>query len=184
MKRAILYTILILLYSTTAMADSAFQFHFAGVRLPDAPNVKGMRLVLLYGTNEKVGGLDLGLASFNESDTQSGFTFNMGISRVTGESSGCACALINIHEGEDKGLNASFINVLNSAEKAVNISFVNLTEGNTSIEIGGLTMAKKSKTQIGFVNFAEEIETVQIGFLNFAENGFFPMFPFFNFPKQ
>lgn len=34
------------------------------------------------------------------------------------------------------------------------------------------------------MNVAKRIEGVQIGLLNFAKNGFLPMFPFFNFPKN
>ena len=38
--------------------------------------------------------------------------------------------------------------------------------------------------RLGFVNVTRKIENVQIGFLNFAENGFLPVFPFFNLPKN
>lgn len=183
MTRAMLVTVLLLIPASASFADASFQFNLAGLQAPEDPNVRGMRFVLLYGKNDRVSGLDLGFGSYNEAATQSGFTFNMGISRVTGSSSGCACALINIHEGSDKGLNASFINVIADADNAVNVSFVNMNEGNSNVDIGGLSMSKKSGTQIGFVNFTDEITNLQIGFLNFAQNGFFPFFPIFNYPK-
>jgi hypothetical protein len=184
MTRTFITLIFILLYSTAAFADAGFQFAMPGVQAPKDPNVNGMRLVFLYGKNTKVSGLDLGFASFNESVNQSGFTFNMGLSKVTGTSSGCACALINIHEGKDEGFNGAFVNVIADADKAVNVGFLNMTEANSAIDIGGLSMSKKSKTQIGIINFTNEIESLQIGFLNFADNGFFPVFPFFNYPKS
>ena len=183
MKRALAIAI-VFLYVPAAFADAGFQFNTIGVQAPEDPVVSGMRLNLLYGKNEKVTGFDLGLASYSEAVTQSGLTLNLGISRVTGASSGCGCSLINIHQGADSGVNIAFINVLQNAEKAVNISFVNVTETNTNVEISGIAVAKKSKVQIGFVNVAQEIETVQIGFLNIAQNGFLPIFPIFNFPKK
>jgi len=174
---------LVLLYSTAALAEVGFQFNMIA-QMPEDPDVQGMRIVLLHGKNENVGGLDLGLASFSESTNQSGFTFNMGISHITGTSAGCACALINIHEGEDSGFNGAFVNIVKNIENGVNVGFLNMTEENSSIDIGGLSMSKKSKTQVGFVNFTQEIESWQFGFLNFAENGIFPMFPFVNYPKK
>ena len=183
MKRALVIAI-VFLCVPAAFADVGFQFNTIDVQAPEDPVVSGMRLNLLYGKNEKVSGFDLGLASYSDAVTQSGLTLNMGLSRVTGTSSGCGCSLINIHEGADSGLNIAFINVLQDAEKAVNIGFVNVTETNTNVEISGITVAKKSKIQIGFVNVAKEIKFVQIGFLNIAENGFLPIFPFFNFPKN
>lgn len=185
MPRLILSIFASLLVTTAAMAsDTSFQFSLAGVQAPEGDNVSGMRLALLYAKNDNVSGLDLGLASFSESANQSGFTFNMGLSKVTGSSSGCACALINIHEGSDSGFNGAFINIIKSVDDGVNVGFLNMTEGNSMVDIGGLSMSDKSKTQIGFVNFTKEIESLQIGFLNFADNGFFPVFPFFNYPKK
>ena len=34
------------------------------------------------------------------------------------------------------------------------------------------------------INVTKTIKGVQLGFLNLAENGFLPVFPFFNFPKN
>jgi hypothetical protein len=184
MTRLILSCCLVLLYSTAAFAEASVQFNTVGFQAPKDPDVRGMRFVLLYGKNNTVSGLDVGFASFSESVTQSGFTFNMGLSKITGTSTGCACSLINIHEGDDRGFNGSFINIIHSVENGVNAGFVNITEGKSGVDIGGLSMSKESNTQIGFVNFTQQINSLQIGFLNFAENGIFPMFPFFNYPKK
>ena len=52
------------------------------------------------------------------------------------------------------------------------------------LDVGGLNVSNRSTVQVGFVNVTERIEGVQLGFLNVASNGFLPVFPFFNFPKN
>jgi hypothetical protein len=184
MKRLTLAFLIVLLYSTTALAETSFQFAMPGVQAPKDPDVRGMRLVFLYGKNTSVQGFDLGFVSISESATQSGFSFNMGLSKVTGTSSGCACSLVNVHTSNDSGLNGAFINIVRTIDKGVNAGFVNITEGFSKVDLGGLSMSKKSNVQVGFVNMTDEITGVQIGFLNIAGNGFLPVFPFFNYPKN
>ena len=171
------------LHSTAALAEASAQFNMPGVQAPKDPDVQGFRFVLLYGKNNRVGGFDLGFAAISETGTRSGFHANMGISLVTGNSSGAALSFVNVHSGSDTGFNGAFINTVKQLDSGVNVGFVNLTEGKSHIDIGGLSVSAKSDTQIGFVNVTKELTSLQIGFLNFAENGFFPMFPFFNFPK-
>jgi hypothetical protein len=174
----------VLFYASAAAAETPFQLSFAGYQIPKDDDVSGMRLALLYAKNGNVNGLDLGLVTFSESENQSGFSFNMGAGRITGNSSGCACTLVNIHEGEDTGINAAFINMINQIESGANVGFVNITRETSQIDIGGLSMSDKSGVQIGFVNFTNEIESMQIGFLNVAKNGIFPVLPFINLPKK
>ena len=52
------------------------------------------------------------------------------------------------------------------------------------VDVGGVNVSERSTVQLGFLNITQKIRGVQIGFLNIAENGFLPMFPFFNFPKN
>ena len=52
------------------------------------------------------------------------------------------------------------------------------------IDLGGLNVSDRSTVQLGFINITQRIEGVQLGFINLAENGFLPVFPFFNFPKN
>ena len=188
MNRMIVTSILVLLYTTslatTAFAEASFQFSMPGLQAPVDENVQGMRVVFLHGKNNNVSGFDLGFAAVAESVNQSGFSFNLGMSKITGSSSGCACSLLNLHEGEDSGLNGAFITIIKSAPNGVNSGFVNMTEGKSAVDFGGLSMSKESNTQVGFVTFTSKINNLQIGILNFAENGFFPMFPFFNYPKK
>jgi hypothetical protein len=92
--------------------------------------------------------------------------------------------LINYHTGRDTGLNAAFINKLNNTERAFNVSFLNIADSTTQVDLGGLNMSDRSTVQIGFVNVTNEIKSFQFGFLNIAKNGFLPVFPVVNFPKN
>jgi hypothetical protein len=38
--------------------------------------------------------------------------------------------------------------------------------------------------QVGFINVTNRIDGFQFGFINIADNGFFPVFPIFNFPSD
>ena len=168
-----------------ASAQTAAQIAVAGARTPNDPDVNGFRLSFLYGENQKMSGVDFGVLSVSESAELSGIAFVLGIHKLTnGMTRGAAFSLINIHGGNDSGLNAAFINKVNNAKDAVAVGFLNIADGTTLVDIGGLNMAKSSTAQIGFINVADEITGFQFGFLNIAKNGFFPVFPIFNFPKK
>ena len=182
--RLALSIFIVLLGSSAAFAETTFQFNLAGLQAPSDPDVRGMRMVLLYGKNTNVQGLDLGFAAISEAENQKGLSFNMGLSQVTATSAGGAFSLINVHTGEDSGFNGAFINIVKNVGEGVNAGFLNMTEEFSNVDIGGLSVSKESNVQLGFVNVTKTINKVQIGFLNFAENGFFPVFPIFNIPKK
>lgn len=168
-----------------AVAETGFQFAVPNLNVPDDPHVNGMRLSLLHGRNESMSGLDLGLLSVSETSRMSGAAFVLGMSRVTGGmSSGAAFSLVNFHTGRDTGVNAAFVNLLEDAGGAFNTGFITIARGATLVDFGGINMSGSSTAQIGFVNITKEIKSFQFGFLNMAENGFLPVFPIFNFPKQ
>ena len=184
MKRLILF-LMVLAFAQNASAEAAFQFAAPGLRAPDDPNVNGVRFVLLYGAADSVRGLDFGLISMNETGTLSGLALVAGVSKVTTEmDGGAAISAVNIHNGNDRGLNMALVNRLNEASQAVNIGFLNIADGSTMVDVGGLNISDQSTVQLGFLNVTKEIKGVQIGFLNIAENGFLPVFPFFNFPRN
>jgi hypothetical protein len=184
MPQILLILLTTVLVTSTAFAEASVQFAMPGVQAPKDPDVRGLRFVFLHGANDSVGGLDLGLVSVSEVVERSGFSMVMGLSRVSGTSSGCSTSLINVHTGTDSGLNAAFINIVDTLESGLNVGFVNITENSSAVDIGGLSVSNRSKVQLGFVNVTEEITGLQIGFLNFASNGFFPVFPIFNFPRN
>jgi len=184
MRRTVLSLLLLCLVATPVAAETSFQFSLAGGQLPVDTDVNGFRLAILYGKNTRVYGVDLGLASFSETDRSSGFSMIWGIGKVTGRCSGLASAFVNVHEGEDESVNAAFVNSVRTQKSGANIGFINVTEGYSNVDISGIGISKESNVQVGFVNITGRINNLQIGFLNFADNGFFPVFPFFNFPKD
>jgi hypothetical protein len=167
-----------------ASADASAQFSTVAFRAPNEGNINGIRFSVLHGENSRMSGLDLGFVALSQSDSLSGAAFVFGAHKLTGAmDGGAAFSLVNLHSGNDTGLNAAFFNKLNNAEGAVDFGFVNIADGTTLVDIGCFNMAKESKVQLGFINVANEITGLQLGFLNVADNGFFPVFPFFNFPK-
>lgn len=175
----------ILFFAHAALADAAFQFAVPNYRVPRDPNVSGIRLSIIHGKNRSQRGLDFGLLSISETSTLSGLALVAGISRVTGSmSGGAAFSLINWHGGSDSGMNGAFVNILGDASKAFDVGFVTIADRETMVDLGGFNLSKRSTAQIGFVNVTDEIKGFQFGFLNIAKNGFLPVFPIVNFPKN
>jgi len=184
MKRWILSACLMFL-AEGASAGTAFQLGLPSLNIPSNPQVDGMRLSFLWGRNSSQNGLDVGLLSMSETSHFSGLGLIGGISRITGRmDSGVALSLVNYHTGSDSGVNGAFINILNDAGNAFNTGFVIVASGATLVDLGGVNISKSSTAQIGFINVTKHIKSFQFGFINMAENGFFPIFPVFNFPKR
>jgi hypothetical protein len=183
MKRTILVFSL-LVFSGAALAETPFQFAASNLRAPDDPNVSGIRFAVIHGKNQRVSGVDLGLLSLSETTNLKGLSAVLGMSKLNGDMFGCASGLINVHTGKDTGVNAAFVNRVNTVESGANVGFVNVADGYTMVDLGGVNVSGGSSVQLGFLNVTKKLTGVQIGFLNLAENGFLPMFPFFNFPKN
>lgn len=184
MKQAILI-VCVALFAQAAAAETPFQLGLPSLNVPSDPQVGGMRLSFLHGKNTSTRGMDLGLLSMSETADFSGLALIAGVSRVTGHmDSGVAFSLVNLHSGSDSGVNGAFINLLNDAGGAFNTGFVIIARGATLVDLGGVNISDNSTVQIGFLNVTKRIKSFQFGFLNMAENGFLPVFPIFNFPKQ
>jgi hypothetical protein len=176
---------LIVLFAATAHADAAFQFTLPGLQAPENSKVDGVRLSVLYGKTESLEGIDFGFFSYSEAGRLSGAAFVFGLHQLTGDmDGGLAWSLVNIHSGNDRGLNLAFVNKVNNVESGVDLAFVNVADGKTLVDIGAVNLSDSSKVQVGIINVTEKLEGIQIGFINVADNGFFKVFPFFNFPKQ
>lgn len=174
----------LLAHTGEARADAAFQFAAPNVRVPNDPGVNGVRFSVIHGENQRQRGLDLGLLSMSKTASFSGLAIIGGLSRVTGEmSNGAVFSAVNWHSGRDAGFNGAFVNVLNNTEKAFNVGFVTVAT-DTGVDLGGFNLSRSSTVQIGFLNVTDRIESFQFGFLNMAKNGFLPIFPVFNFPKN
>lgn len=187
MKRPIslVLALVLVFFAQEAYAQAAFQFAVPNFRAPENPHVSGVRLSIIQGKNQSQRGLDLGLLSMSETATLSGLALIGGISRVTQEmDGGAAFSLVNWHSGRDSGMNGGFVNILNETEDAFNLGFVTVAKGGTGVDLGGFNMSRSSTAQIGFLNVTNKIKSFQFGFLNIAENGFLPVFPVVNFPKN
>lgn len=181
--RAILVVLLVCLASP-AWADVPFQFAAPNLRAPDDPNVSGIRFSVLRGRNDSVRGVDFGLISMSETANLTGFSAVLGVGKLNGNLSGLATGVANIHAGRDRGVNAAFFNQIHTLEAGANIGFLNVVENYSMVDLGGLNVSDSSTVQLGFINVTQRIKGVQLGFLNVASNGFLPVFPFFNFPKN
>ena len=78
------------LVAVPTSADTGGQFAAPGIRAPSDPDVNGLRFSVLYGKNDSVRGLDIGLLSISETKTLSGVGLVLGIGKVTGEMDGGA----------------------------------------------------------------------------------------------
>jgi hypothetical protein len=183
MKRLILVLSLVVL-SQTAFADVPFQFAAPNLRAPDDPDVNGMRLVMLHGKNHSVRGLDLGFLSLSETGKLVGFSSVFGVGKLTGNMTGVAFSAVNLHSGVDTGMNAAFFNRVHTMKSGANVGFVNIADDYTMVDLGCVNISERSLVQVGFLNVTKKLTAVQIGFLNLADNGFLPVFPFFNFPRN
>lgn len=181
--RAIL-VVLLLCLATPAVADVPFQFAAPNLRAPDDPHVNGIRFTVIRGRNESVRGADFGLISVSETTNLTGFSAVMGVGKLNGNLSGLATGAVNLHSGRDRGVNAAFFNQVHAVESGANIGIVNVADDYTMVDVGGVNVSDSSMVQVGLVNVTKRIKAVQIGLLNVAENGFLPVFPFFNFPKN
>ena len=176
---------MMLFFAGTASADATFQFTLPGLQAPEDSTVDGIRLSLFHGKVQNLRGVDFGLLSLSETGELSGAAFVFGLHRLTGNmDGGVAMSLINVHSGNDQGLNAAFVNKVNNVDSGVDLGFVNIADGETLVDIGALNMSNSSTVQVGFINVTKKIEGVQIGFINVADNGFFKVFPFFNFARR
>ena len=183
MKRLIL-SVCLVLFSSVAGAETGFQLGLPSLNVPKDPQVDGMRVSFLWGKNQRTNGFDMGILSMSETSQFSGLALVGGVSKVTGRmESGVAFSLVNYHTGVDSGVNGAFINVLNDTSHAFNTGFV-IVANKTMVDLGGVNVSKSSTAQIGFINVTKQIKSFQFGFINMAENGFLPIFPVFNFPKQ
>lgn len=182
--KPLLALVLLIGTAATAAADTPFQFAAPGLRAPDDPDVRGMRFSVIHGRNRSIEGVDFGALSMSRSGDLTGFSAIFGIHRLDGRLRGLASSAVNIHTGTDRGANAAFVNLVHTMKRGANVAFVNISDDYSMVDVGGLNTSDRSKVQVGFINVTKHIEAVQIGFLNAADNGFLPVFPFFNFPKN
>jgi len=183
MKRIKLLLGMLLLVSTMAFADTPIQLATLGnTNLPEG-NVTGVRFPLLYGKTDTVKGVDLHLLAVGETNNFTGVQFPLWIAGgniVNNEFKGVGFGLFNLHKGQSTGAIFGFANITHNVT-GLDFGCVNISTGKTLVDIGFVNISKETTFNLGIFNMTDHLNGVQIGFINMAKNGFFPIFPFFNF---
>lgn len=182
--RSLLALLIAVCLASPVLAETGAQIAGPGFRAPDDSTVKGFRTSLLIGEVDQMHGFDLGILSLSKARHLNGFALVFGISQVTGSVKGGSAAILNLREGASTGAVLGMINVVESLSNGGSVGFVNATKGRSQVDVGGISVSQRSLVQVGFVNATKRIDSVQIGLINVADNGFFPVFPFFNYPKR
>ena len=150
-------------YDTTPLQISIWPNRLQVV--PDEIDVSGLKLNLPYGRNNRIEGVDLGIASssMNASALQINLLnltkeqykgLQIGLANFAGASSGvCIGVLMNSTDSIHKGLQVGIVN--------------------TALETSGV--------QIGLVNYTSFMVGFQIGIVNIIRESVIPFFPIVNF---
>ena len=130
----------------------------------DSYNVGGVRINLLYGSNNNMSGLDLGLINKVKWDYHGGYQGGM-VNFVGNDFNGWQDGLVNITRKNLIGLQTGVYNE-NLSLKGVQYGLVNITE-------------KFSGLQLGLLNYTQVFSGVQLGVLNISSRRypirFFPI---------
>lgn len=133
--------------------------------VPDYIDVSGLKLNFIFGSNENIIGLDLGIAS--SSQNTSAVQINL-LNRVHEDYSGFQAGLLN-QTGNSSGLQIGLLmNGTDSIAKGIQIGLIN-----SSLEMSGV--------QVGLVNYTEFMTGIQIGLVNIIRESIIPFFPIVNF---
>ena len=178
MKKLILFLSLMVGMTMTSFSQSTnFQLGLTPtLNIGEGEEVKGLRVPVLFGTTEKVTGVDFNMfASDVDKFTglQGGIFLGAGIFNK-------GLGLINLHDGDSKGLLIGAGNLTNGFT-GLKLGIFNYSKSNSDYEFGVINYSKETFFQLGLINVADQINGIQIGFLNFASNGILPVMPFLNF---
>ncbi|MGB5445070.1 MAG: phaC PHA synthase [Psychromonas sp.] len=199
--------------SPTLLAnETPFMFStIDGNNTPNASSVRGVRLTVLHGKVQQVTGVDFAAFGFSQTNTTIGANLNFfGAHKVSKSMTGASLGILNWQTGYTQGANIGPINVTNNMQGAnigainvannveganvgainitnnvegANVSFVNFSTGRTVVDVGALSVSRRSTVQVGFINKTNRIDGVQVGLLNCADNGVFQCMPFVNWGK-
>lgn len=132
---------------------------------PEDTAIKGLRLNLIYGKNESVTGLDIGLIN------------------AAGSFKGLQYGAIGITESEFVGWQNHFVNISNGSVRGAQTGLVNTSQETKGFQYGIVNHAGvMNGVQLGIVNYAGQMTRgLQVGFVNIiSEGGRFPVFPVVN----
>lgn len=182
MKKIKLLVAGLFLLVATASFATPVQLGLPGTNLPADPTVAGLRFNLIWGKNDSVKGVDLGLLALMETKKMHGLQLAWGATYTTQSFSGFAGSFVNIHTGTAKGGMVGLVNYTKDMKGAqggfVNVSermqglqwgFVNLNLEGSNINNGFVNANMKDSTvNFGFVNFTKGASQVDYGFVNYA----------------
>jgi hypothetical protein len=156
---------------------------FDPVQFPgNSSSIEGIRLNLLYGYHQSVLGVDIGLVN-RVADDFMGFQW-LGLGWVNGRVVGVQWNyLANIAAKDMTGFQLGIVNLVGAATLGLQMGGVNISSGSAK---GGQASfvnyaPRMEGLQFGLVNITDNLYGLQIGLVNIAKNGFFPVFPIFNF---
>ena len=136
--------------------------------LPETTDVRGWKMNILYGKNDRVFRLD----TFSVCHAKSMFGLQIcGIRNLADNLAGIQLALLG-NESEERVSGAQLSAVANVADEVAGLQLAgihNSAERVVGVQIGGV------------VNQTDELVGLQIGVLNFNKGGPLPFFPGFNF---
>jgi len=130
-------------------------------------DVYGLRLNCIFGCNENVKGIDIGLAGA-ATGVEQGIQCGL-VDVVYGDAAGLQVAGLSYNGGEFDGLQvSSLFNWNELAVCGVQISTINVDKTEfRGLAFGGLDMANSVVgAQIGGMNLADSVNGLQLGFLN------------------
>ena len=128
-------------------------------------DVSGLKLNLPYGGNNRIVGVDLGIASTSENC--SALQINL-LNMTSQRYSGLQVGLFNL-SGESSGLQIGVImNSTDASASGLQIGLINATDEMTGV-------------QIGLINYTDFMIGFQIGVVNIIRESIVPFFPIVNF---
>ena len=142
----------------------------------------GVFRLAIYGENNNVTGLDLGIVNISSGEFnglqyawaygQTDKDFN-GVqlsiaSHIRGDMCGVDVGIVNFVEGKTCGLMWGFVNWADNEMNGLELGFINCA-------------ANLNGVQFGLVNWAKAGHGLQIGLINIFGDGFLPVFPIINF---
>jgi hypothetical protein len=167
MKRLRAAVILIVLSLGVARAGEGWPLQlgiFPPVQLiPEDMAVRGIKLNLPYSANDRVVGIDVGVASAGaDMEVLQVNLYN----RVYGEMTGLQVGLLDTI-GSGNGLQIGLLNRVSTVFQGIQISLINVAEEMTGV-------------QIGVINRTEFLSGLQIGVVNVIEESPLPFLPIIN----
>jgi hypothetical protein len=131
----------------------------------ETTSVDAFRFSLLYGVNQDVTGLDIGLVNVNRGNGLGVQWVAVGL--VEGDFSGWQSGIVSSTKGHMYGLQSGAINITGTGE---------------GVQWGLINKAESFKgLMLGFVNVTQNMDGLQIGLVNVIQNkDKFPVLPFIN----